>query len=66
MKSTEYGKLVEFVETEATISCTAKNCKSVVVGYGEYDVSRDAYDKGWRATHSNVYCPSCAKKKLKK
>lgn len=54
--------LTDFIQVEVTIECS--NCQKVdgYLGEGGEDY---LFDKGWRATKNNVYCPECAKKKLK-
>jgi uncharacterized Zn finger protein (UPF0148 family) len=58
--------LYDSIETECTITCSNCGRQSSVHGI-ESDNAADVYfDEGWRATkNGNVYCPKCAKKKLK-
>jgi hypothetical protein len=58
--------LYDSIETECTITCSSCGKQSSVRG-AESDNATDFYfAEGWRATKSgNVYCPECAKKKLK-
>lgn len=59
--------IAEFVMVEAHLECSTPNCRSVIGDWhtDEYDIARLAINKGWRAGRENVYCPKCAKKKLK-
>lgn len=59
-------KLADHIEVESHIICSG--CQTIGTEYGvdEYLAEDILYDKGWRAGRSNVYCPVCAPKKLKK
>lgn len=55
-----------FCNVETSIECS--NCKKGDGFWGgdEFYASEEFFKKGWRATaSSNVYCPTCAPKKLK-
>ena len=59
--------LYNFIEEISTCTITCSSC-----GKDEQTYNSDAYydqdkffEKGWRATVDNVYCPECAPKKLK-
>lgn len=58
-------QLIDFCQEEVTLYCT--NCKE---SQTEHNVdsnwgSEIFFEKGWRGTENNCYCPKCAKKKLK-
>ena len=59
--------LYDFIEEETTCEITCSNCGKSEGTYGEaYWEKEGFFKKGWRATkRGNVYCPKCAKKKLK-
>lgn len=62
-KEYEPEDLIDFIELEASIECS-KCKKGDMVMYS--DTGEDYFfEAGWRATKDNVYCPECAKKKLK-
>ena len=61
-KKYKASDLAEFIEEVSSIQCS--NCgneDSVWFDNGEDQF----FKKGWRATKYSVYCPVCAKKKLK-
>ena len=61
-------ELYEHCETVSTIHCTTFKCKNRSTHHQIDPMEAGAlwYQEGWRATkHQNVYCPACAKKKLK-
>ena len=56
-----------FMESTVSIECSVAGCKN---SDGEWQTDEDGaaiefFDRGWRATASNVYCPEHAKLKLK-
>ena len=58
--------LVEWTleNTICEIHCVV--CGEQELKYGNEDVAAKAFfNKGWRATKTSVYCPECAKKRLK-
>lgn len=62
----EIYELFENCTTENTIMCN--KCKTIgrEMDCDTYDAATKWSEKGWRATiHSNIYCPKCAKSKLK-
>ena len=62
MKKYKHEDLEYFIETISEIICS--NCGNSSVQHGDM-YSEDLFLDGWRATNDNVYCPACAKKKLK-
>jgi hypothetical protein len=64
----EEEKFDGFIQTEMTVECTNPKCKNVAGSWDidEYYFVEELIEKGWRATATNCYCPSCANKKLKK
>lgn len=62
MKYTAEG-LYEFVMTESSLRCD--NCHEEGTTFMNDYAEEHFFKKGWRATKSKVYCPTCAKKKLK-
>ena len=61
-KEYEADDLMDFICYEASIECSS--CKKSEGAWGE-NAENDFFHNGWRATKRNVYCPECAKKKLK-
>ena len=61
----ELDRIYENVKTFSEINCIA--CRRIGGTHSEgYDAAEEFKEKGWRVTvHGNVYCPNCAKKKLK-
>lgn len=60
------SKFDGFTETLTEIFCT-KCKKSEYIDGDQYDTFDYFYEKGWRATERNCYCPTCRKKyKIKK
>jgi len=62
----EQDRLWNSIQTTQEILCT--NCRVVgtVHEIDDYNAAEYFQNKGWRATkHNNVYCPKCAKIKLK-
>jgi len=57
--------LLENIEVVSTITCSS--CGATQSSWtDDYYASEEFIGKGWRATRNrNVYCPKCAKKKLK-
>ncbi len=53
-----------YVFTTTDISCS-KCSESDTTGGDEYEAMKYFFNKGWRATPNNCYCPKCAKKYLK-
>ena len=63
MKYTAWD-LFEHITTRSDISCSS--CKNSDYIYEAGEAEDFYFERGWRATkHGNVYCPKCAKKKLK-
>lgn len=57
-------QLWDVCETITNICCT--KCSETTTTWGdESNASDEFFDKGWRATPNNTYCPECAKKILK-
>lgn len=62
----ELDRLYESIITTQDIICA--NCKSSSTLYniGEFEAAEKFQSMGWRVTkYNNVYCPNCAKVKLK-
>jgi hypothetical protein len=62
-KEYEAMDLYDFIETESSITCSSCR-KTDSVMYADSG-EEFFFEEGWRATRENVYCPKCAKKKLK-
>lgn len=59
-------ELFDFIMEETTCEITCTNCGKSEGNYGDAMYEQDRFfNKGWRATKDNCYCPTCAKKKLK-
>lgn len=66
IKKPEAIDLVEYMETEIKIDCFGCDATDESWVADEVDFAKDLFKKGWRVTsRGNVYCPKCAKKKLK-
>ena len=62
MRTYQPDDLIDFIQTEETIYCTGcKKTESVMALESEIYF----FDKGWRVTKDNCYCPECASKKIK-
>jgi len=61
----EIDILYEGIMTTQDIICT--NCKvnDTLCNVDDYEAADRFRSIGWRATRYNIYCPKCAKKKLK-
>ena len=58
--------LWDSIEVECAINCSNCQKRGVLHFVDDDEASHAFFKKGWRATKSkNVYCPECAKKKLK-
>ena len=65
-KDNQVEILYEGCETSTTITCINCGHSDILMGLDEFSSSEMFYENGWRATiHNNIYCPKCAKKKLK-
>ena len=63
----ETERIYEAIETVCTIYCSSCGEEGNDYEIDAFEAADDFQAKGWRATiHGNVYCPRCAKKKLKK
>ena len=59
-------ELYDFIEEESTCTITCSNCNKYRSDFGYAShCQEDFFKRGWRATKDNVYCPTCAPKKLK-
>ena len=57
-------QLFDSCETTTEITCT--KCRANVYTCGDENLAcDDFFNKGWRATSNNTYCPACSKKHLK-
>ena len=66
MKETESDRIYEAMDTLHTIICSNCGKNGYVHDIDDWWAVEDFKNRGWRATkHGNVYCPDCAKKKLK-
>jgi len=61
----ELDRLYEAVETISDIRCTNCGTSQTMYCISDYEAAEAFQSEGWRATHYNVYCPTCAKQKLK-
>lgn len=62
----KYSDLVDYIQILANIDCD--NCSKSAISEccDGWDAADEFFRNGWRVTRSgNVYCPDCAKKKLK-
>lgn len=50
-----------YTQTITEIVCSKCNKNESIDG-DDYDAIAYFYEKGWRATEKNCYCPSCRKK----
>ena len=58
--------LRESIGIKCTISCSSCSKEGVIYGSDDDEASYIFFEHGWRSTKKeNVYCPECAKKKLK-
>jgi hypothetical protein len=60
-----YMKFYDFIETQASLECTVIGCTSSLTGCDSYEVASEAEKLKWQITKYNVYCPLCAKEKIK-
>jgi len=61
----EIDWLQEEILIEASILCTSCKLRRGNINIDDYSFAELLIAEGWRHTPNNVYCPSCAKKKLK-
>lgn len=57
-----------YIDTQHSVECQSRSCsESDATGYcDETEAEVYFWNKGWRVTaYGNLYCPKCAKKKLK-
>lgn len=59
-------RLLDCIITLHRLECTYCDCVGVSDHPDDIEAAADFYIQGWRSTTMNIYCPSCAKKKLKK
>lgn len=60
--------LIEYMETEIKIDCQSRGCEESDGGWcvDEVEFAKDLWKKGWRISRQGtLYCPKCAKKKIK-
>lgn len=60
------NQLNEFVNEVTYTEIYCSGCRVHKERYMDEDsFTEEVFKEGWRATKENVYCPKCAKKKLK-
>ena len=57
--------LIDEILMTAEITCTYCRKTDCIQCYDDIDAAEYFYKEGWRKGKVNVYCPKCAKKKLK-
>lgn len=59
-------RLMDNIHSEFSISCSSCRKIGIERDTDDWYAAEALHAKGWRATnHGNIYCPDCAKKKLK-
>lgn len=64
-KDSYYSNLIDSVQIVAEIKCSRCNNTGTIGDRDEFDAALFFFDKGWRGTSQNCYCPKCAHKYLK-
>ena len=61
----ELFNMLDNVYSEHTVMCSLCGDHLSQLNTDDHDFAERCIRDGWRATDNNVYCPSCASKRLK-
>ena len=61
----EPEQLLDAVDSTHDITCEICKQTKLLHGYDSFDAVEEFFNLGWRKPRERVYCPKCAKEKLK-